>query len=54
MNKEKPKHSDKTTTDQVKKVSELFPSASLEDYAELHRDDFEDEDENDEDEGRVL
>ncbi|PON82075.1 small acidic-like protein [Trema orientale] len=52
MNKEKPKNSDKTATEKVNKVGELFPSATLEDYAELNRDDFEDDD--DVDDGRVL
>ena len=50
MNKGKSNDSDKTTTERINKVGELFPSASLEDYAELNRDD----DEDDEDEGRIL
>lgn len=47
MNKGKSNDSDKTTTERINKVGELFPSSSLEDYAELNRDD-------DEDEGRIL
>ena len=48
MNKDNSKKSsDSTEPVKANKVGELFPSASLEDYAELSRDD-------DEDEGRVL
>ncbi|XP_024023306.1 uncharacterized protein LOC21401159 [Morus notabilis] len=50
MNKGKSNDSAETTIESVNKVGELFPSATLEDYAELSRDD----DEDDNDEGRVL
>ncbi|XP_062106461.1 uncharacterized protein LOC133817856 [Humulus lupulus] len=52
LNKEKSSNTVNTTTEKGNKVGELFPSASLEDYAELNRDDFEDED--DENGSRVL
>lgn len=50
MNKGKSNDSAETTIESINKVGELFPSATLEDYAELSRDD----DEDDNDEGRVL
>lgn len=50
MNKAKSNDSAETTIESINKVGELFPSATLEDYAELSRDD----DEDDNDEGRVL
>ncbi|KAF4375954.1 hypothetical protein CsatB_021041 [Cannabis sativa] len=44
LNKEKSSTPANTTTEKGNKVGELFPSASLDDYAELNRDDFENED----------
>lgn len=53
MSKDKSnKTSDATETTKANKVGELFPSASLEEYAELNRDG--DEDLHDKDKTRVL
>ena len=50
MNKEKSKNSADTATSRENKVGELFPSASLEEYAELSRDDGDVDD----DDGRII
>ncbi|KAL5582112.1 hypothetical protein UlMin_014554 [Ulmus minor] len=50
MNKEKSKNSADTATSLENKVGELFPSASLEEYAELSRDDGDVDD----DDGRII
>ncbi|XP_059434464.1 uncharacterized protein LOC132167488 [Corylus avellana] len=53
MNKGKSKSSEKTPTDKEDKVGELFPAASLEEYAEQSRNDNGDDDDND-DEDLIL
>ncbi|XP_042970497.1 uncharacterized protein LOC122303032 isoform X2 [Carya illinoinensis] len=53
MNRDESKSSAKMATSKENKVGELFPSASLEEYAELRRDDNGDEDDN-EDEDLIL
>jgi hypothetical protein len=53
MNKGKSKSSEKTPTDKDDKVGELFPAASLEEYAKQSRNDNGDDD-NDEDEDLIL
>lgn len=54
MNKDKSKSSAKTPTDKDDKVGELFPTASLEEYAEQSRNDNGDEDEDDNDDEDLI
>jgi hypothetical protein len=56
MNKDKSKSLAKTPTNEEGKAGELFPAASLEEYAEQTRNDDGDEndDEEDEDEDLIL
>ncbi|KAF3444901.1 hypothetical protein FNV43_RR14594 [Rhamnella rubrinervis] len=54
MNKGKSSSSDKTLSKKENKVGELFPSATLEEYGGLRRDDTENDDEEEEEEDQIL